>query len=115
MVVRGFAWGNVSKVIGTGVAASVASGMGMGLESEVSFIVSSLTVGVQVAATGSSCGVGPSSSGGLSGSSTVLIVCCLVTSLSASSLWSWWAISNSAAPYSSRMCATSSKCWLAMA
>ena len=45
VVVRGFAWGNVSKVIGTGVAASVASGMGMGPEYEVSFIVGSLMVG----------------------------------------------------------------------
>ena len=45
-----------------GVAASVALGMGMGPESGVSFIVGSLTGGVEVAASGSSCGVGPASS-----------------------------------------------------
>ena len=82
--------------------------MEMGLESGASFIVGSLTGAAE--ATGSSCGVGPASSGELSGSSTVSIVFCPVASLSASFVWSWWPISNLAKPYSSRICATSSEC-----
>ena len=53
--------------------------------------------------------IGLTSSGGLSGSSTVSIVYCPVASLSASVAWSWWPSSNSVAPYSSISCATSSK------
>ena len=109
-VVHGSAWGGVSKVMGKGVAASVALGMGMDPESGASVNVGALTGGAEVAATGSSCGVGPASFGGLSGSSTVSIVCCPVASLSASFAWSWWVISNLAAQYSSRICATFSEC-----
>ena len=66
-----------------GVAASMASGMGMDPESGASVSVGSLTGGAEVASTGDSCGVEPASSRGLSGSSTVSIVCCPVASLSA--------------------------------
>mgnify|MGYP000311829647 CR=1 FL=1 len=112
-VVCSSTWGDVSKVVGKGVLAFVASGMGMDPESEASVGVGSVTGGV--VATGSSCGVGPASSGELSGSSTVSIVCCSVASLSASFVWSRWAISTSAAPYSSRIYATSSECRFARA
>ena len=69
---------------GGGVAASVALVMGLGAESMAPVSVGSLTGGAKVTATGSLCGVGSVSSQGLSGSSTVSIVCCPVASLSAS-------------------------------
>ena len=62
----------------------VAFGTGMGAGSGVSSIVDSLTGGVEVAATGSSCGFGSASSRGLSASSTVSTDCRTVASLSAS-------------------------------
>ena len=49
-------------VVGKGVSGSVASGTGMGMESGVSPVVGSLMGGVEVAATGSSCGFGSASS-----------------------------------------------------
>ena len=85
VVVCGSAWDGVFKVVGKGVAVSVASVMGMDPESEASVGVGLLTGGA--AATGSPCGVGPAPSGELSGSSTVSIVCCPVASLSASFAW----------------------------
>ena len=60
-------------VVGKGVSGSVASSTGMGTESGVSSVAGSLTGGVEVDVTGSSCGFGSASSRGLSGSSTVSI------------------------------------------
>ena len=60
--VHGSVWGGEAEVVGKGVAASVVLGMGMGPESGVSSVVGSLTGGVEVAATGSSCVFGPASS-----------------------------------------------------
>ena len=113
VVVCGSAWGGASKVMGKGVAASVASGMGMDTESEAYDGVGVLSG--CAATTTSPGGVGPVPSGELFRSSTVSIGCCPVASLSVSCVWSWWAISTSAAPYSSKICATSSKCWSARA
>ena len=110
MIVQGSAWGGVSKVVGKGVAASVVSGTGMDTESGASVSVGSLTGGAEVAVIGSSCGVGPASSRGLTESSTFSIVCCSVASLPASFSRSGWEISNLSAPYYSRICATSSEC-----
>ena len=83
-----------------GVIASVTLVTGLGAESMATINVGSLTGGAEVMATGSSCGVRPTSSGELSGSSTVSIVCRPVASLSASVAWSWWPSSNLAAPLS---------------
>ena len=58
-------------VVGNGVSGSVASGTGMGAGYGISSVVGSLMGGVEVAATGSSCGFGSASSRGLLGSTTV--------------------------------------------
>ena len=55
-------WVGVAEAVGKGVPESVALGMGMGPESGASSVVDLLTGGVEVAATGSSCGFGPASS-----------------------------------------------------
>ena len=49
-------------VVGKGVSGSVASSTGMGTESGVSSVAGSLTGGVEVDVTGSSCGFGSASS-----------------------------------------------------
>ena len=62
VVVHESIWGGAAGVIGKGVVASVALGMEMDPGSGVSSVVGSRTGGVEVAATGSSCGFGPASS-----------------------------------------------------
>ena len=75
-------------VVGKGVVEGVASGTGMGAESSVSSVADLLMSGAEVVAIGACCGLGSTSSRGLSSSSTVSIDCYPVASLSASFSWS---------------------------